>query len=299
MDAPASLAGVTHGFFGREGGVSHRHLRRRSTPAPARSDDPASRRRKPPPHRRSVWRARDASRRRASSAFARRRAHRRALARRAPASATRSSPPRPTSRISDPHRRLHARAVRRRASTASSARRTRAGKARSPACSKRPCALMAKHGADPRASPPQSARASTKAVLRSRPRVRSALRRARSRQFARFFTGGAGERRMFDLPALLRQTGSERWAASTASRRCRSTPIPTPPHLFSNRRSVHEKLGDYGRNCAAIMPDGLSRTRPQRDLTLRHETAANRFAPPQNRRSTRSRTPGSRRGPHP
>lgn len=67
---------------------------------------------------------------------------------------------------------------------------------------------------------------------------------------ARYFAPGAGDRRLFNLPAYcadqLRALGIER---------IETLPLDTYAHpaaLHSHRRSVHEKLGDYGRNCAAI-----------------------------------------------
>jgi YfiH family protein len=69
-------------------------------------------------------------------------------------------------------------------------------------------------------------------------------------QHARYFAPGAGDRRMFDLPGFcadqLRALGLTR---------IETLPLDTyahPTSLHSHRRSVHEKLGDYGRNCAAI-----------------------------------------------
>ncbi len=67
----------------------------------------------------------------------------------------------------------------------------------------------------------------------------------------RFFKAGKGDRRLFDLPgfcaARLRATGVER---------VETLPLDTyalPARLHSHRRSVHEELGDYGRNCSAVM----------------------------------------------
>jgi YfiH family protein len=68
--------------------------------------------------------------------------------------------------------------------------------------------------------------------------------------FARYFQPGAGDRRGFDLPGfcadqlrVLGVTQIETLPLDTYAR---------PTALHSHRRSVHEKLGDYGRNCAAI-----------------------------------------------
>jgi polyphenol oxidase len=68
---------------------------------------------------------------------------------------------------------------------------------------------------------------------------------------ARYFAPGAGDRRLFDLPGFcadqLRRLGIAE---------IETLPLDTYAHaaaLHSHRRSVHEKLGDYGRNCAAIM----------------------------------------------
>lgn len=68
--------------------------------------------------------------------------------------------------------------------------------------------------------------------------------------FARYFAAGVGDRRLFDLPGFcadqLRALGITE---------IETLPLDTYAHpaaLHSHRRSVHEKLGDYGRNCAAI-----------------------------------------------
>lgn len=68
--------------------------------------------------------------------------------------------------------------------------------------------------------------------------------------FERFFSSGQGDRRMFDLPGFC----AYRLAAAGISQ-IETLPLDTYAHpeaLFSHRRSVHEKTGDYGRNCAAI-----------------------------------------------
>lgn len=67
---------------------------------------------------------------------------------------------------------------------------------------------------------------------------------------ARYFIAGAGDRRLFDLPQFCADQLS---AAGVA--RTEVLPLDTyalPAALHSHRRSVHEKLSDYGRNCAAI-----------------------------------------------
>lgn len=69
--------------------------------------------------------------------------------------------------------------------------------------------------------------------------------------FARYFASGAGDRRLFDLPGFcadqLRTLGITRIETLALDT------YALPRALHSHRRSVHEKLGDYGRNCAAIM----------------------------------------------
>jgi hypothetical protein len=69
--------------------------------------------------------------------------------------------------------------------------------------------------------------------------------------FARYFVPGSGDRRRFDLPGFC----AARLAGAGVAQ------IETLPHdtyahaaqLHSHRRSVHEKAGDYGRNCSVIM----------------------------------------------
>ncbi len=68
--------------------------------------------------------------------------------------------------------------------------------------------------------------------------------------YARYFASGVGDRRRFDLPGFcadrLRDLGATK---------VETLPLDTyalAPALHSHRRSAHEKLGDYGRNCAAI-----------------------------------------------
>ncbi len=66
---------------------------------------------------------------------------------------------------------------------------------------------------------------------------------------ARFFGAGSGEKSLFDLPGFC----AARLAALGIS--AEILPLDTyahPTRLHSHRRSVHEMLGDYGRNCAVI-----------------------------------------------
>ncbi len=69
--------------------------------------------------------------------------------------------------------------------------------------------------------------------------------------FARFFVPGAGDRLHFDLPnfcaARLTHAGVATIEAIPLDTYAEST------RLHSHRRSVHEKAGDYGRNCSVIM----------------------------------------------
>jgi polyphenol oxidase len=68
--------------------------------------------------------------------------------------------------------------------------------------------------------------------------------------FASYFVPGVGDRRLFDLP---RYCVSRLRAAGVTN--VEILPFDTyalPQALHSHRRSVHEKLPDYGRNCAAI-----------------------------------------------
>ncbi len=68
--------------------------------------------------------------------------------------------------------------------------------------------------------------------------------------FARFFAAGQGDRRHFDLPGFC-----ARQLHQLGIGHVEILPLDTYAHaadLFSHRRSVHEKAGDYGRNCAAI-----------------------------------------------
>jgi YfiH family protein len=69
--------------------------------------------------------------------------------------------------------------------------------------------------------------------------------------FARFFVPGAGDRFHFDLPGFC---ASRLEAADIAQ--IETLPLDTyaeSTRLHSHRRSVHEKAGDYGRNCSVIM----------------------------------------------
>jgi polyphenol oxidase len=67
--------------------------------------------------------------------------------------------------------------------------------------------------------------------------------------YARFFIAGVGEKSHFDLPgfctARIAKLGIESEISALDT-------YALPAQLHSHRRSVHEKLGDYGRNCAAI-----------------------------------------------
>lgn len=68
--------------------------------------------------------------------------------------------------------------------------------------------------------------------------------------YGRFFVPGRGDRRHFDLPGFcserLRALGVEEIEVLPIDTYAMST------RYFSHRRSVHDKAGDYGRNCAAI-----------------------------------------------
>jgi YfiH family protein len=69
-------------------------------------------------------------------------------------------------------------------------------------------------------------------------------------RFARYFVAGGGDRRLFDLPGFC---ADQLRALGTTE--IETLPLDTyalPQALHSHRRSVHERLGDYGRNCAAI-----------------------------------------------
>lgn len=67
--------------------------------------------------------------------------------------------------------------------------------------------------------------------------------------YAHFFTPGDGAKSRFDLPAFC----AARLRAMGVS--CELLPLDTYAHpalLHSHRRSVHEKMSDYGRNCSVI-----------------------------------------------
>jgi polyphenol oxidase len=69
--------------------------------------------------------------------------------------------------------------------------------------------------------------------------------------YACFFVPGAGDRVHFDLPGFC----AARLAAAGVTH-VETLPLDTyaeSTRLHSHRRSVHEKAGDYGRNCSAIM----------------------------------------------
>jgi len=69
--------------------------------------------------------------------------------------------------------------------------------------------------------------------------------------FARFFVPGAGDRFHFDLPGFC----ASRIEAAGVTQ-IETLPLDTyaeSTRLHSHRRSVHEKAGDYGRNCSVIM----------------------------------------------
>jgi YfiH family protein len=65
-----------------------------------------------------------------------------------------------------------------------------------------------------------------------------------------FFQPGQGDRLMFDLPSFC-VSRLQRSGVKSIETLAHDT-YAGPATLFSHRRSVHEKLGDYGRNCAAI-----------------------------------------------
>jgi hypothetical protein len=69
--------------------------------------------------------------------------------------------------------------------------------------------------------------------------------------FERFFAPGAGDRQHFDLPGFC----ASRLAAAGVAQ-VETLPFDTyaeSTRLHSHRRSVHEKAGDYGRNCSVIV----------------------------------------------
>ncbi|MBI1251697.1 MAG: peptidoglycan editing factor PgeF [Alphaproteobacteria bacterium] len=68
---------------------------------------------------------------------------------------------------------------------------------------------------------------------------------------APFFRAGRWDRRQFDLPGYCVQRLTR--AGVTRIDSLALDTYSDPVAFFSHRRSVHEKAGDYGRNCAAIM----------------------------------------------
>ncbi|MEZ5957344.1 MAG: peptidoglycan editing factor PgeF [Hyphomonadaceae bacterium] len=69
--------------------------------------------------------------------------------------------------------------------------------------------------------------------------------------FVRFFARGAGDRFHFDLPGFC----ASRLEAAGVTQ-IETLPLDTyveSTRLHSHRRSVHEKAGDYGRNCSVIL----------------------------------------------
>jgi YfiH family protein len=67
---------------------------------------------------------------------------------------------------------------------------------------------------------------------------------------ARYFAPGAGDRRHFDLPAFC--TDRLRALGVTSIDVLALDTCADAAHFHSNRRALHEKASDYGRNCAAI-----------------------------------------------
>ncbi len=68
--------------------------------------------------------------------------------------------------------------------------------------------------------------------------------------FGRFFAPGPDDRRLFDLPGFCTAR-----LKSLGLAMIETLPFDTyshPARLHSHRRAVHERAGDYGRNCAAI-----------------------------------------------
>lgn len=68
--------------------------------------------------------------------------------------------------------------------------------------------------------------------------------------YRHYFSAGDGDRRMFDLPGFCVDR-LEACGVSTTDVLQWDT-YAHPSRLHSHRRSVHEKLGDYGRNCSVI-----------------------------------------------
>lgn len=69
--------------------------------------------------------------------------------------------------------------------------------------------------------------------------------------FASYFVPGSGDRRFFDLPRFC--VGRLRTAGVTNVEVLPLDTYAESTRLHSHRRSVHEKAGDYGRNCSVIM----------------------------------------------
>lgn len=69
--------------------------------------------------------------------------------------------------------------------------------------------------------------------------------------FERYFAPAAMGKRLFDLPAFCAERLRELGVSRTDTLALDT--YAYPEKLYSHRRSVHENLGDYGRNCAAIM----------------------------------------------
>jgi len=69
--------------------------------------------------------------------------------------------------------------------------------------------------------------------------------------FASYFVPASGDRRLFDLPRFC--VGRLRAAGVTNVEVLALDTYGESTKLHSHRRSVHEKAGDYGRNCSVIM----------------------------------------------
>ena len=75
--------------------------------------------------------------------------------------------------------------------------------------------------------------------------------RAADPAFARFFVPGAGDRFHFDLPNFCASR-----LTTAGVTQIETLPLDTyaeSTRLHSHRRSVHEKAGDYGRSCSVII----------------------------------------------
>jgi YfiH family protein len=68
-------------------------------------------------------------------------------------------------------------------------------------------------------------------------------------QHKRFFAANGGGKSRFDLPGFC---ASRLSALGVAAQVIPLDTYALPTRLHSHRRSVHEKLGDYGRNCSVI-----------------------------------------------